>query len=80
MIATDEALRRLGTLFYVVSPRSSSFSTVKEVPNYINEAVPWFVVIVLFKELCGRAQGRQLGRMCDNVTSLGHATLYESVK
>ncbi|XP_047499124.1 alkylglycerol monooxygenase-like [Penaeus chinensis] len=80
MIAMDEALRRLGTLFYVVSPRASSFSTVEEVPNYINEAIPWFFVIVLAEELCGRVQGRQLGRMCDNVTSLGHATLYESVK
>ncbi|XP_042889960.1 alkylglycerol monooxygenase-like [Penaeus japonicus] len=80
MIAIDEALRRLGTLFYVVFPSSSSFRTVKEVPNYINEAIPWFIVIVLAEEACGRLQGRQLGRMCDNVTSLGHATLYESFK
>ncbi|XP_063588759.1 alkylglycerol monooxygenase-like [Penaeus indicus] len=80
MNATDEALRRLGTLFYVVSPRSSSFRTVKEVPNYINEAIPWFFVITLAEELSGRVGGRQLGRMCDNLTSLSHAMLYESAK
>nr|XP_027237572.1 alkylglycerol monooxygenase-like [Penaeus vannamei] len=81
MAVLDEGLRRLGTLFYAVSPWASSFRTVKEVPNYINEAVPWFFVIVLVEELCGRLlQGRQLGRMCDNVTSLSHAILYESVK
>ncbi len=31
------SLKRLGTLFYVVSPNATTFETVEEVPNYINE-------------------------------------------
>ncbi|MPD02316.1 hypothetical protein E2C01_097893 [Portunus trituberculatus] len=31
------SLKRLGTLFYVVTPNATTFETVEEVPNYINE-------------------------------------------
>ncbi|XP_045111967.1 alkylglycerol monooxygenase-like [Portunus trituberculatus] len=75
------SLKRLGTLFYVVTPNATTFETVEEVPNYINEAIPWFIVSVVVEHFLGLLMlGRKPGRLADNLTSVGHATLYESFK
>nr|XP_045591935.1 alkylglycerol monooxygenase-like [Procambarus clarkii] len=72
--------RRLGTLFYAVSPTNSTFKRVEDVPNYINEAIPWFVVTVVLEHVYGLLRGKQVGRLNDNLASLGSAVLYESFK
>lgn len=42
-------IQRIGTLFYMVDPGSSTFKDAKEVPKYIHEAVPLFVVLMLLE-------------------------------
>ncbi|KAG7169825.1 Alkylglycerol monooxygenase-like 5 [Homarus americanus] len=74
------SLKRLGTLFYAVSPSNTTFEKVEQVPNYINEAVPWFTLTVVLEHILGLLRGKKVGRLNDNVTSLGHAILYESLK
>ncbi|XP_042223356.1 alkylglycerol monooxygenase-like [Homarus americanus] len=40
-------LQRVGTMFYLVSPNSTSFSRIDHVPNYIHEAIPVMAVFML---------------------------------
>lgn len=42
-------LRGVGRLFYVISPKSTSFATFEEVPDYIAEAIPFFVLLIVLE-------------------------------
>ncbi|KAH8555947.1 alkylglycerol monooxygenase [Umbelopsis sp. PMI_123] len=51
-IATDVVsyfLTGFGRLFYVVSPTATSFSTLQEVPDYIAESIPFFVITIVME-------------------------------
>ncbi|KAG0343902.1 hypothetical protein BG004_004901 [Podila humilis] len=37
----------LGRMFYLVSPKATTFATVAEVPTYVSDTTPWFIVFVL---------------------------------
>ncbi|KAG0222647.1 fatty acid hydroxylase superfamily-domain-containing protein [Mortierella sp. GBAus27b] len=37
----------LGRMFYVVSPKASTFATEQEVPPYVADATVWFVVFII---------------------------------
>nr|XP_053643358.1 alkylglycerol monooxygenase-like [Cherax quadricarinatus] len=73
------SLRRLGTLFYLVSPSNSTFEKVEDVPNYTNEAIPWFMLTVVLEQLCRLLLGKKVAQANDLV-SMSTAILYESVK
>jgi hypothetical protein len=52
--ATDAAsylLTGFGRLFYIVNPKSTSPGTLQEVPDYIAEAVPFFVMTIVMEFL-----------------------------
>ncbi|KAG0322823.1 hypothetical protein BGZ99_003135 [Dissophora globulifera] len=40
----------LGRMFYMVSPKATTFLTQQEVPPYVSEATPWFLIFI-FAEL-----------------------------
>jgi hypothetical protein len=42
-------LTGFGRLFYVVSPTATSFSTLQEVPDYIAESIPFFVITIVME-------------------------------
>ena len=46
LVAPRTALRRL---FYVVWPEETQFDAVHEVPEYVDEAVPYFVLLMLLE-------------------------------
>lgn len=37
----------LGRMFYIVSPKASTFGTEQEVPPYVADATPWFVFFIV---------------------------------
>ncbi|KAF9352945.1 hypothetical protein BGX26_009256 [Mortierella sp. AD094] len=37
----------LGRMFYIVSPKATTFGTVGEVPPYVSDATPWFIFFIL---------------------------------
>lgn len=49
--ATSYLLTGFGRLFYVVSPSATSFSTLQEVPDYIAESIPFFVITIVLEFL-----------------------------
>ncbi|XP_071527386.1 alkylglycerol monooxygenase-like isoform X2 [Panulirus ornatus] len=74
------SLERLGTFFYMVKPSKSTFQNVDDVPDYINEAIPWFMVSVVIEHFYGLMQGKKVGRLSDNLSSVGHGLLYACVR
>ncbi|XP_042894327.1 alkylglycerol monooxygenase-like [Penaeus japonicus] len=72
-------LQRLGTLFYVASPNSTSFEKREEVPNFINEAIPLFVAMLALEWAIIWHQGHR-ARINDAITSSGHGLVYETSK
>lgn len=46
LVAPRTALRRL---FYVVWPEETLFDSVEAVPEYVDEAVPYFVMLMLLE-------------------------------
>lgn len=40
----------LGRMFYLVSPKATTFATVAEVPPYVADTTPWFIAFI-FAEL-----------------------------
>ncbi|KAJ2959285.1 hypothetical protein NQZ79_g5196 [Umbelopsis isabellina] len=49
--AASYLLKGFGRLFYIVSPKSTSPGTLQEVPDYIAEAVPFFVMTIVMEFL-----------------------------
>ncbi|KAG2237640.1 fatty acid hydroxylase superfamily-domain-containing protein [Thamnidium elegans] len=45
------ALQGIGRLFYVISPKTTTFATFEEVPDYIAEAIPFFVLLIVLEFL-----------------------------
>lgn len=43
--------RGVGRLFYVVSPNETTFSHYKQVPDYIAESIPFFVMTITLEFL-----------------------------
>ncbi|XP_037789248.1 LOW QUALITY PROTEIN: alkylglycerol monooxygenase-like [Penaeus monodon] len=72
-------LHRLGTLFYIVSPSSTSFEKREEVPNFTNEALPLFVAMLALEWALLWRQGKK-ARINDAITSSGHGLVYETSK
>lgn len=80
----------LGRMFYLVSPKASTFATQGEVPPYVADATPWFMVFIaaellyyIFKDH-GRGLKRHDGqwsqgkyRMNDMIGSLGAGSLQQ---
>ncbi|XP_071542463.1 alkylglycerol monooxygenase-like [Panulirus ornatus] len=73
------ALHRLGTLFYVISPNSSTFQHVEEVPNYTNQAVPLFITFLALEWIVTWFDGEKRIRHNDFITSIMHGVLYEVI-
>jgi len=80
----------LGRMFYVVSPKATTFGTEQEVPPYVADATPWFIFFIvaellyyIFKDK-GNGLKRHDGkweqgkyRMNDMIGSLGAGSIQQ---
>lgn len=55
-------LRGVGRLFYIVTPKATTFGHHQEVPDYISESIPFFVLTIAleFLALVFRHDGKGL--------------------
>ncbi|XP_071154750.1 alkylglycerol monooxygenase-like isoform X1 [Mytilus edulis] len=79
-----EPLRRL---FYFVSPNETSFEKLEEVPKYVDEAIPYFVSMIIIEAIVRYIQGKPLPRFNDGFSSVAngllslmHGLLFRSVE
>ncbi|XP_069852259.1 alkylglycerol monooxygenase [Dipodomys merriami] len=63
-------------LFYLIQPNETSFQTLEEVPNYVKEATPFFISLMLLELLVSWLhKGKPSGRLDDALTSMSAGVL-----
>ncbi|XP_046337405.2 alkylglycerol monooxygenase-like [Haliotis rufescens] len=74
-------------LLYLSTPNETSFETVEEVPEYVTEAIPYFVLLMGLEVVVLAAQGKQLPRANDAFSSISagllsllHGLLFRAVE
>ena len=80
MEIVSNCLKRFGYLFYVVSPRESSFEVLESVPDYITEVIPYFVAFIVIEQIVCWCKGLPLIRVNDGITSLSQGIFMELTK
>ncbi|XP_069191078.1 alkylglycerol monooxygenase [Procambarus clarkii] len=70
-------LERLGTFFYIIDPRRSTFQHVEEIPDYVNQAVPLFITMVVLEWTVVWLRDGVKFRHNDLVTSVMHGIVYD---
>jgi len=71
---------KVGTFFYVINPNTTAFQSVEEVPNYINDAIPFFVLFIFIEWVIIWAKGEGSFRIGDTITSNAHGITMETAK
>ncbi|RLU19663.1 hypothetical protein DMN91_008220 [Ooceraea biroi] len=75
--AVHDFLRRTGKLWYLVDPRETTFEFLHEVPDYHQQIwMPFFLLLILEQITLGKKRFR----VNDQVTSLSHWVLHETVR
>ncbi|XP_060068815.1 alkylglycerol monooxygenase-like [Ylistrum balloti] len=67
----------LRRLFYMVTPNETSFKDVEDVPKYIDEALPVFILLVMIEIPILFVQGKPLPRFNDTFSSLAAGIISE---
>ncbi|CAD5124497.1 DgyrCDS12776 [Dimorphilus gyrociliatus] len=57
-------------LFYIVKPSESSFAKEAEVPNYVDEAIPFFFTLIILENCLNWWHGKKTWRINDAVSSV----------
>lgn len=78
--AIRDHLARVGHLFYLVDPRDSFTLTAQDVPPYVNDAIPYFVVILLLEQLVLLYRQLKPLKLNDAITSASQGILMEQTK
>ncbi|KAK3106255.1 hypothetical protein FSP39_016156 [Pinctada imbricata] len=65
----------LRRLVYLVSPNETSFETVEDVPKYVDEAIPFFVALMLLEIPILLVKGKKLPRFNDGFSSIANGLL-----
>ncbi|CAG0900279.1 unnamed protein product [Darwinula stevensoni] len=73
-------IKEVGRLFYLVDPWETSFEKPEQVPDYISQAVPYFVLGIVLEEVIRWKQGKPLIPLKDSIVSLASGSLMEIVR
>lgn len=74
-IIAHPAVSGLRRMFLLVTPNETSFETLEQVPQYVDEAVPYFFGLILLECVLLFCQGKPLPRLNDSYTSLANGLL-----
>lgn len=66
----SEAAMQYARLFYIVSPAQTSFQGTKEVPDYMQQAMPYFVSLIILEALVNWLGRGKRHNIADSVTSI----------
>ncbi|BFZ22189.1 hypothetical protein BsWGS_25228 [Bradybaena similaris] len=68
-------LLNLRAMFYMVTPKETSFEKLEDVPNFVDEAIPYFIVMVVLECIVLKLQGKEIPRINDGINSMSHGLL-----
>ncbi|CAL4141341.1 unnamed protein product [Meganyctiphanes norvegica] len=72
MSRSASVLENIGRLFYIVDQKTTTFQHEKDVPNYLNEALPYFMLLIVVEWLVTYIKIGKTFRLGDCLTSQGH--------
>lgn len=75
MAAKRPPLQSLRAMFYAVTPNETSYATWEEVPNFVDEAVPYFIVFIVLEWIVLKLQKKELPRINDGINSVSHGLM-----
>ena len=73
-------MHRLGYLFYIVNPSTTYYEKGEQVPNFITDAIPFFVGMIVLEQLIVLFKGLQRMKLNDAITSAAQGILMEQSK
>ena len=50
-------LRSPGFLFYAINPTEHAYEKVEDVPSFVSDAIPWFIILIAIELLVSAMQG-----------------------
>jgi len=68
-MATEAAIQ-YGRLFYIISPKDTSFAEPTQVPDYVQQAMPYMVTLIIIEALINWLGRGQRHNIADSVTSI----------
>ncbi|KAH3885513.1 hypothetical protein DPMN_009508 [Dreissena polymorpha] len=74
-ILKSPAVSGLRRMFILVSPNESSFENVEDVPDYVDQAVPYFASLIILEWLVLYGTGKTTPRLNDSLGSLSNGLL-----
>uniref|UniRef100_A0A1B6EA86 Alkylglycerol monooxygenase n=1 Tax=Clastoptera arizonana TaxID=38151 RepID=A0A1B6EA86_9HEMI len=80
MVAMRKAIpwsRGLASMFYLVSPKDSSYEFVEDVPHFYVQAWPYFLLFMVLENVILWLEKKPLLRVNDGITSLSHGLIQE---
>lgn len=66
----SQAAVQCGRLFYIVSPAETSFEGIKDVPDYMQEAMPYMATLIILEALINWLGRGKRQNIADSVTSI----------
>jgi len=66
----SEAAINCGRLFYIISPAKTSFEGIKDVPDYMQEAMPYMATLIILEALINWLGRGKRQNLADSVTSI----------
>lgn len=76
-VSPVEGIRRL---FYLITPNESSFETKEEVPQYVNDALPFFFSLIVLEALVQWVRGKRTLRVNDAISSMSAGLYFVTAK
>lgn len=73
-------LKKFGYLFYAIDPRDTFYDKVEDVPDYMTEAIPYFISLIIIEQLVIIIKMRKVFALNDAITSLAQGLFMQQTK
>jgi len=74
-VTISDVSSSLGLLFYLVSPASTSYRDVEEVPDLVGKATPWMVALIVVEAIVNHFHRKKEQNLADSLTSISFGML-----
>ncbi|KAH9498696.1 hypothetical protein Btru_004597 [Bulinus truncatus] len=62
-------------MFYLVTPNETAYENLEDVPNFVDEAIPYFTLLIVLESIILKLQGKDIPRVNDGINSMTHGLL-----
>ncbi|XP_065174665.1 alkylglycerol monooxygenase-like [Sycon ciliatum] len=66
--------------FYMVTPAESTYETLKEIPDYVTQSVPFWFTLMFVEHLIARYLGKRSSRINDTFSSIGSGMIQQMTR